>query len=158
MLNNSAALPGLPRPLPPSPASSTSQQLPPVMRNNEQSRPSPSPGPSPLRQTTTLPLVPPSKPQTQTRTHTLTHQASMPTLTARPAPRIAGAIKPRPRSAIITATDAAGPAVLNAWGQPSSSTSVAGTAVPRELGDAFPPLGSATPSDRSSRNQSPKRR
>jgi len=135
MLNNSVALPGLPLPLPPPPASSTSQQS----------------HTSPRWHTTMLPLDPPSKPHTQTRTKTLAHQASLPTLAAGPAPGSSSVIKPRPRSATSTATDPVRPAARKAWG-PSSSVPTVATAVPRELGDAFPPLRSATPSDRSSRH------
>lgn len=147
MLNNSAVLPGLPLPLPPPPPASTSQQLPPLMRQST---------PSPRWHTTMLPPDPPPRPRTQTRIQTLKHQASLPTLAARAAPGSASAIQTRRRSATLTSTDAVRPAVRNPWGRPSSSIPTAATAEPRELGDAFPPLGS--PSDQSSRNNSPNRR
>jgi hypothetical protein len=141
MLNNSAALPGLPLPLPPLapsrlPASSTSQQQPALTRIGEQSRPVPIQSFS--WRTTMLPRDPPSKPLTQTWSQTrTTQQTSLFTLAA--AGRTSETKSWRHRTTVTAADPVASD--RNSWRRGSSSSiPTATTAVPRELDDAFPPL------------------
>jgi hypothetical protein len=156
MLNNSAALPGLPLPLlRPTPSRlPTSQQLPALTRIDEQPRSIA--GNHLSWRTTMLPRDPPSEPQTQTWSGTrTTHQASLFSLAT--AGR-ASAIGSWRRRTTVTETDPVCPSDRNSWRRGSSSgMSTAATAVPRELDDAFPPLRAlATALDQSSRPRSSK--
>ena len=153
MLNNSAALPGLSLPLPPPVplyglvisaqaveqlTSYTSQLLPALKRIDEQSHSNPIQS---LSQRTTKAQsrdAPPSKPKTQTRT-TKTRQASQ-SISARPAPGSASAIKPQRRTA-VTETDPVHPSVgktKRRGGRVGTPTAV--MAATKQLADAFESL------------------
>ena len=170
ILNNSAAFPGLPLPLPPPVplyglvisvqaveqlASYTSQPLPALERIDEQSHSNPIHSLS--ERTKALSRdAPPSKPKTRTRTRARpkTRQASQSTSAG---PGSASAIEPQRRTA-VTATEPVRPSVGKTKRRGGrGGTPMAATAAPKQLADAFASLQElATVLDRSSSSRRPR--